>query len=1151
MRNKYKNKNVIESSFKEMNSLDKNINSYKNKSEFKDINIKKIFIKKNLTLNNDNNDKNSKNEKKVPLNNLYNDLKIYKHAQIRKKLYPQPNELLPPMINNNAQKMKLLKNKPSISNTDSILDKNKEKSFIEINKEKDKNKGKEKENKSILNTIHVKKKNIQFFNKVDIRRNNNRVNNYNISQMNNNSSLKSDDNIFNYTKKKVIYHGKIKSIINKTTRNNNKFNISDVKDNTYINDKKITKSVERNNESKDILTDISSYTKTQTNLRKFPVNFKLKKTFLLFPKNEENDIYNSKTLDNDKKINTNKTNTEINNNYQNTETTLTKDNFNYDKDLDSYNNLTQTINNIENEKRKYIYINRRICNIKHNIKKADNKINKKDIAHKSLIKPNKKINIEVENGNSIKAPFDINDNNIIKRYSFLEEKQELSNNIQTDNDANLTYNNKIAINNRNMNNGKLFQSFKFLVHKAHEIEQAGDSFGNFYLKGPNSARNLQSKTKANNNLKKNEKNIFLSERDKKLNSRYEYNDNIINKDNSKERIYSNILSEEKRHYKKLTHNNYDIDNKNIDYSNKIINNNTYNTTFNFYKISQMPIDLNKNKIEHKRASSNHSNKPNNLDNLYNLTAKKISNTNKRINNINSINNTNYIVNTDYKNDNLNKEYNIDLEVLYILESKLKRLLNKINNYSLCYNECFEWINYYFNYYFYEKEINLFKLNHNRINIIYYIKIEILCYFLCYDVSFNKNFNQTGILFKTIFNLLHINFLILISFILNINDINNIKNNDNIYSIKLKDIVCNELKLKLTSQDMNENSILSLISNNFKEINNYYKMIIDNLYSYYYLINDESVNKQIHKFPNCLSLDINSLNNKQILYIISSFFFDTYRLSNNYSFEDLKDFFDIYLYKPKEKDYLIELNSQDIFDNNYKNENIYNNIYYSNNTQPNYSNNYYFFEQKNCSDGVIIDRYYLPPIKSYYKYTLVLDLDETLIYCQRDNISLYNSYNFNNMNKNTLIFRPGLLEFLHKMKSLYELVLFSFGTKEYVEHIVSLIEKKEKIFEHVLYRQYATYEKGDYVKNLELLGRDLKKIIIVDDIPHVFKLQKSNGICIKPFFGDIISDRNTLKLLGKILETIRFDAEEKDGDIIISLKRQRNLIYTHISTNLEY
>ena len=196
--------------------------------------------------------------------------------------------------------------------------------------------------------------------------------------------------------------------------------------------------------------------------------------------------------------------------------------------------------------------------------------------------------------------------------------------------------------------------------------------------------------------------------------------------------------------------------------------------------------------------------------------------------------------------------------------------------------------------------------------------------------------------------------------------------------------------------------------------------------------------------------------------------------------------------------------------------------------------------------MVMNEYYLPPIKPYYKYTLVLDLDETLIYFQNYNNLLNNSYK----NKNSLIFRPGLLDFLYKMKPLYELVLFSFGTKEYVDHILSIIEKKEKIFEYVLYRQHATYEKGEYVKNLALLGRDLKKIIIVDDIPHVFKLQKNNGICIKSFYGDVISDRNTLKLLGKILEKIRFDADENDGDIRKSLKKQRNLIFTHITTNLE-
>ena len=510
------------------------------------------------------------------------------------------------------------------------------------------------------------------------------------------------------------------------------------------------------------------------------------------------------------------------------------------------------------------------------------------------------------------------------------------------------------------------------------------------------------------------------------------------------------------------------------------------------------------------------------------------------------NNTQYIK-TDIKEENDIKENEMDLEILYMLEAKLKCILNKVNNYNICYNECFDWINYYFSCNFYEKEINLFQLSHNKNNIIYYIKVELLCYFLCYDVSFNKNFNQTGILLKTIFNLLHINYLILISFILNRNNNKNIENitekSDNFFLNKIKEIINKELKLKLDSQDMNENSILLLISNNFKEINNYYKMIIDNLYSYYYSISDNiNINKTKNKFPNCLSLDVNSLNKIQKLNIISLFFFDSYRLSNNYNFEDLKIFFDLYLYKSKENEASIP------FDNtNINNKNTFdNNTSYYKNRKNNYNKIYIFNNKNNYTNEMAMNEYYLPPIKPYYKYTLVLDLDETLIYFQNYNNLLNNSYK----NKNSLIFRPGLLDFLHKMKPLYELVLFSFGTKEYVDHILSIIEKKEKIFEYVLYRQHATYEKGEYVKNLALLGRDLKKIIIVDDIPHVFKLQKNNGICIKSFYGDVISDRNTLKLLGKILEKIRFDADENDGDIRKSLKKQRNLIFTHITTNLE-
>ena len=102
---------------------------------------------------------------------------------------------------------------------------------------------------------------------------------------------------------------------------------------------------------------------------------------------------------------------------------------------------------------------------------------------------------------------------------------------------------------------------------------------------------------------------------------------------------------------------------------------------------------------------------------------------------------------------------------------------------------------------------------------------------------------------------------------------------------------------------------------------------------------------------------------------------------------------------------------------------------------------------------------------------------------------------------------------------------------------------------MLYRQHTTINNGEYIKDLSLLGRNIKNIIIVDGIYQVFKLQEKNGICIKAFYGDIVSDRNTLKILGKIFERIRFDADE-DGDIRKSLEKQKNIIFNHITNNFD-
>ena len=161
-------------------------------------------------------------------------------------------------------------------------------------------------------------------------------------------------------------------------------------------------------------------------------------------------------------------------------------------------------------------------------------------------------------------------------------------------------------------------------------------------------------------------------------------------------------------------------------------------------------------------------------------------------------------------------------------------------------------------------------------------------------------------------------------------------------------------------------------------------------------------------------------------------------------------------------------------------------------------------------------FYLPKIKKCYKYSLVLDLDETLISFQK-NYNTNDKKNFINDIKTKLILRPGLNEFLHNMKQFYELILFSSGTSDYVDPIVKLIEKNENYFEFVLYRQHISLdERGKFFKNLNLLNRNIKNIIIVDDMENNFKLHKENGICIKPFYGDYQKDLNILNLLGQIL-----------------------------------
>lgn len=53
----------------------------------------------------------------------------------------------------------------------------------------------------------------------------------------------------------------------------------------------------------------------------------------------------------------------------------------------------------------------------------------------------------------------------------------------------------------------------------------------------------------------------------------------------------------------------------------------------------------------------------------------------------------------------------------------------------------------------------------------------------------------------------------------------------------------------------------------------------------------------------------------------------------------------------------------------------------------------------------------------------------------------------------------------------------------------------------MFRQHAVRVKSGFIKDLSRLGRDLAKVVIVDDTSNNFKLQKENAIKVNSWKGD--------------------------------------------------
>jgi len=136
--------------------------------------------------------------------------------------------------------------------------------------------------------------------------------------------------------------------------------------------------------------------------------------------------------------------------------------------------------------------------------------------------------------------------------------------------------------------------------------------------------------------------------------------------------------------------------------------------------------------------------------------------------------------------------------------------------------------------------------------------------------------------------------------------------------------------------------------------------------------------------------------------------------------------------------------------------------------------------------------YLNPINPKYKYTLVLDLDETLVHYISDNESAY------------IQIRPGTEDFLIDLSKYYEIVIFTAALQKYADIVINSIDPN-RVISSRLYRQHTISIGNSNVKDLTKLGRDLRYVIIVDNCLENFALQSRNGLKIIDFEGNEFDD----------------------------------------------
>ena len=177
-----------------------------------------------------------------------------------------------------------------------------------------------------------------------------------------------------------------------------------------------------------------------------------------------------------------------------------------------------------------------------------------------------------------------------------------------------------------------------------------------------------------------------------------------------------------------------------------------------------------------------------------------------------------------------------------------------------------------------------------------------------------------------------------------------------------------------------------------------------------------------------------------------------------------------------------------------------------------------------------------------KKSLILDLDETLVHS-----SFYPFERASDLtlpikvdNQKRLVYilrRPYALEFIKEMSLYYEIIVYTASIPEYASNLLDEFDKYNVISKR-FYRYNCIHKDGIYIKDLRLIGKPFKDLIIIDNNPISYLYNIDNGLPILSWYGD----KQDIELL-KFIPLLKYLAKVEDVTEIIPqiVNRAKNKI----------